>query len=47
MEADNLFAKLSKDGKIEMPMQDMFWGDYFGSFTDKYGIQWMLIFATK
>lgn len=41
-EADRLFNGLSAGGKIEMPMQDMFWGDYFGSFTDKFGIQWMI-----
>jgi len=41
-EADRLFNELSKDGIIEMPMQDMFFGAYFGSFTDKYGINWMI-----
>lgn len=41
-EADDLFAKLSDGGKVEMPMQDMFWGDYYGSLTDKFGIQWMV-----
>ena len=41
-EADRLFAGLSAGGKVEMPMQDMFWGDYFGSFTDKFGVQWMI-----
>lgn len=25
-----------------MPLQDMFWGAYFGSFTDKFGINWMV-----
>lgn len=41
-EADALFAALSEGGKIECPMQDMFWGDYFGCLTDKFGIQWMI-----
>lgn len=41
-EADRLFAALSAGGKVEMPMQDMFWGDYYGSFTDKFGIKWMI-----
>jgi len=41
-EADDFFAKLSVDGKIEMPLQDTFWGDYYGSFTDQFGIQWMI-----
>jgi PhnB protein len=41
-EADRLYEKLSEGGKIEMPLQVMFWGDYFGSFTDRFGIQWMI-----
>ena len=41
-EAERLFNGLSADGKIEMPLQDMFWGDYWGSFTDKFGVQWMV-----
>ena len=41
-EADRLFKGLSEGGKVEMPMQDMFWGDYFGSFTDKFGVRWMI-----
>ncbi|PIB35299.1 glyoxalase [Reichenbachiella sp. 5M10] len=40
-ETDELFAKLSKDGVITMALDEMFWGDYFGSCTDKYGTQWM------
>lgn len=46
-EADRLFNGLSADGKVEMPMEDMFWGDYFGSFTDKFGVNWMINFANK
>lgn len=41
VETDRLFAALSQGGKVEMALQDMFWGDYFGSCTDKYGVQWM------
>lgn len=41
-EADRLFAELSTGGKVEMPMTDMFWGDYFGSCVDKFGIRWMI-----
>lgn len=41
-EADALFAKLSEGGKVEMPMDDMFWGAYFGSLRDKFGVQWMI-----
>ncbi|MBE7173218.1 MAG: VOC family protein [Williamsia sp.] len=41
-EADRIFNGLSEGGKIEMAMADTFWGDYFGSFKDRYGIQWMI-----
>jgi PhnB protein len=41
-EADRLFNGLAADGKVEMPIQDMFWGAYWGSFTDKFGVQWMI-----
>jgi PhnB protein len=45
-EADRLFTKLSENGKVEMPMADMFWGDYFGITADKFGTQWMISFNT-
>ena len=41
-EADRLFEGLSPAGKVIMPMGNTFWGSYFGSFTDKFGIQWMV-----
>jgi PhnB protein len=41
-EADRLFNELSAGGTVEMPMQDMFWGDYYGSFKDKFGVGWMI-----
>ena len=43
-EADRLYNGLSEGGVIEMPMSDQFWGDYFGSFFDKFGIGWMINF---
>lgn len=44
-EADRLFNELSEGGVVTMPMQDVFWGDYYGSCTDKFGVQWMLNFT--
>jgi PhnB protein len=41
-EADRLFNALSEGGEVEMPMEDQFWGDYFGSFRDRFGIYWMI-----
>jgi len=43
-EADRLFSELSSGGEVEMPMEDAFWGAYFGSLADKYGVQWMIHF---
>ena len=43
-ETDRLFAALSDGGAVTMPLQDMFWGSYFGSCTDKFGINWQVNF---
>ncbi|MFC6858068.1 VOC family protein [Zunongwangia atlantica] len=43
-EADRLYNGLSIDGAVEMELQDTFWGAYYGSFTDKYGVKWMINF---
>ncbi len=40
-DTDRLFQALSEGGKIEMPMQDMFWGAYFGIAADRFGVRWM------
>lgn len=46
-ETDRLFNALATGGNIEMPLQDMFWGAYFGSLTDQFGIRWMFNCANK
>jgi len=43
-EAIRLFNGLSNGGQVTMPLSDTFWGDYFGMFTDKFGINWMVSF---
>jgi PhnB protein len=40
-ETKQLFDALSVGAEIEQPLQDMFWGDYYGSLKDKFGVQWM------
>ncbi len=40
-ETKQLFDALSDGGVVEMPLQDMFWGSYYGSCKDKFGVQWM------
>lgn len=44
-ETKRLFDALSEGGTITMPLQDMFFGAYYGSCTDKYGINWMLNYS--
>ncbi len=41
-EADRLYTALSAGGDVEMPIGDQPWGDYYGSFTDKFGVRWMI-----
>jgi len=43
-EADRLYNGLSAGGHATMPMNQTFWGSYFGMLTDKFGIQWMVSF---
>jgi PhnB protein len=40
--ADRLFNNLSAGGTVTVPMSKAPWGDYFGMFTDKFGIKWMI-----
>lgn len=46
-EADFLFAGLSANGTIEMPISHGPFGNYFGMCADKYGVQWMVDFNAK
>jgi PhnB protein len=46
-ETKRLFDALSEGGTITMPLEDMFFGAYFGECTDKYGINWMFNFIQK
>jgi PhnB protein len=46
-ETEKLFNTLAEGGKIEMPLQEMFWGDYYGACTDAYGVQWMVNCSQK
>jgi len=46
-ESDSLFAALSAGGKVDMPLMEMFWGDYFGTLVDSFGVHWMFNCASK
>jgi len=40
-----IFPKLADGGTITMPLQETFWGSYFGMYTDRFGINWIFNFA--
>ncbi len=46
-ETDILFKALSEGSSDIAPMQDMFWGAYWGCCLDKFGIRWMFNFTKK
>ena len=46
-ETKRLYDALSDGGEVTMELQDMFWGDYFGSCTDKFGVRWMFNCSVK
>lgn len=46
-EAGRLFHALSAGGTITMPLDKAFWGAYFGLLTDRFGIQWMVVYDEK
>jgi PhnB protein len=37
-----LFGALSEGGRVTVPYQKQFWGDHYGNFTDKFGVQWAM-----
>ncbi|HUI64299.1 MAG TPA: VOC family protein [Bacteroidota bacterium] len=46
-EAQKLFNGLSAGGTVVMPLQNTFWGAYFGMLKDKFGIHWMVSHTPK
>lgn len=46
-ETIKLFNGLSEGGSVMMPVAHQFWGAFFGMFTDKFGIQWMLSYVEQ
>ncbi len=45
-QADHLFNGLSQ-GKVTMPMNKTFWGEYFGMCTDQFKTGWMISFREE
>ena len=46
-ETDRLFNALAEGGTVEMALAEQFWGDYYGSLKDKFGVQWMFNCRSK
>jgi PhnB protein len=46
-ETDRLFKALGEGGSVEMALAEQFWGDYFGSLTDRFGTHWMFNCRSK
>jgi uncharacterized glyoxalase superfamily protein PhnB/uncharacterized protein YndB with AHSA1/START domain len=44
-ETQKLYKALSAGGTVTMELQDMFWGAYFGSCTDRFGVNWMFNYS--
>ena len=42
-----VFRKLSRGGKVDMPLEKQFWGDTFGMLTDKFGVHWMVNISSQ
>ncbi|HSX41680.1 MAG TPA: VOC family protein [Candidatus Saccharimonadales bacterium] len=40
-----IFDKLAEGGEVFQKLEKQFWGDVFGSLTDKYGVEWMMNIA--
>ncbi len=45
--ASSLFAALSDGGRVTVPFKQQFWGDHYGNFTDKFGVQWAVNSSSK
>lgn len=46
-ETKQLIIALSEGGKVETELQEMFWGDFYGTCTDKFGVHWMFNCTAK
>lgn len=46
-ETEHLFNLLSEGGSEIAPLQDMFWGAYWGCCLDRFGIRWMFNHAVR
>lgn len=47
VELTSYFRKLSAGGQVTQPLEKSPWGDSFGMFTDKFGINWFVNIIAK
>ncbi len=43
-QADKYYNGLLAGSQVLMPLEDTFWGAYFGMLKDKFAVQWMVSF---
>ena len=41
--ATAMFDSLSAGGRVTVPLKKQFWGDVYGNFTDRFGVQWAVL----
>ncbi len=46
-EVDRLFAGLSENGQIKVPVGFTFWGAYYGQCIDQFGINWKITLQSE
>jgi PhnB protein len=46
-EAERVFAALSEDGLVTMPLEKTFWAPKFGMLQDRFGVGWMVSVMQK
>ena len=46
-DAAGLFNRMSDGGRVTVPLKKQFWGDVYGNFTDRFGVQWAIIVPAK
>lgn len=40
--AREIFARLSENGNVQMPIEQTFWARAFGVVVDRFGVSWMV-----
>lgn len=41
-----VFDGLAEGGKVKYPLKKEFWGDTFGTLSDRFGVDWMMNITT-